>query len=145
MKEILKERIQEYQFKSAGKMAEHLSAPSSVFDLIKDGFDPIQEHLWVLILDSQNNLITKKMVGSGYGSGLAIDKAILYRKILSTTGNRVILAHNHPSHNLKPSKEDLDFTQKVKEGCDILGLELLDHLIFDGEKYFSMRKEGIIE
>jgi DNA repair protein RadC len=56
----------------------------------------------------------------------------------------IILAHNHPSGNLKPSKADLDITQKIKEGAVYFDITVLDHLIIAGNDFFSFADEGMM-
>lgn len=54
----------------------------------------------------------------------------------------IIVAHNHPSRNLQPSKEDREVTARLKESGKLLGIELLDHIIFSDEKYYSFLENG---
>ena len=56
----------------------------------------------------------------------------------------VLIAHNHPQGVAKPSQEDVEFTRRLKSACDLIGLELVDHLIIDDRGFVSLREEGVI-
>lgn len=66
------------------------------------------------------------------------------RGALLCNANGIILAHNHPSGNLKPSAEDVKITQKIKEASQFLSIQLLDHFILTSDNHFSFGEEGII-
>ena len=59
--------------------------------------------------------------------------------------NGIILTHNHPSGNLTPSKQDINFTNKIQEYANIFNIKLLDHLIFGKDEYVSLKTEGYIK
>ena len=103
--------------------------------------DKPQEHLVAIYLDTQNRIIQQKTVFiGGVRRSIAEPREILhYACHLMATS--LIVVHNHPSGEAYPSRNDIDFTQKIKRACDDLGICLLDHLIVGKSTYYSFREE----
>lgn len=121
-----------------------INSPEDVYNLLKDKMDNRREHLWALYLTPSNTLIEYDLVAVGrLNSVFADPKDILYGAVRNVC-HSIILAHTHPGGEPKPSKADVDFTQRVKKACEILGFELLDHIIITKKGYFSMREEGVV-
>ena len=98
--------------------------------------DKPQEHLVAIYLDTQNRIIQQKTVFIG---GAEPREILYYACHLMATS--LIVVHNHPSGEAYPSRNDIDFTQKIKRSCDDLGICLLDHLIVGKSTYYSFREE----
>ena len=106
-------------------------------DLDREGFI-------VISLDIKNQPLTINLVSIGtLNSNLIHPREVMKSAILSNAAN-IIVAHNHPSGILEPSKEDISITTRLKESGKIIGIELLDHLIVSNEDYISLRERGII-
>lgn len=100
-----------------------------------------QEHLKVYYLDIKNRIIYEKTVFiGGVSRSIAEPREILHYGV-KYMASSIIVSHNHPSGEIYPSRNDIDFTQKLKRSCDDLGIELLDHLIVSKDKYYSFREE----
>lgn len=100
-----------------------------------------QEHLRVYYLDVQNRIIQEETVFiGGVSRSIAEPREILHYgvKYMATS---IIVSHNHPSGEIYPSRNDIDFTHKMKRSCDDLGIVLLDHLIVSKDRYYSFREE----
>lgn len=100
-----------------------------------------QEHLKVYYLDIKNRIIYEKTVFiGGVSRSIAEPREILHYgvKYMATS---IIVSHNHPSGEIYPSRNDIDFTHKMKRSCDDLGIVLLDHLIVSKDRYYSFREE----
>ena len=118
----------------------------------KDGFEQIKadlmdlphEEFWVILLNRANRMIKKKRVSEGGVSGTVADPKIIFKLALEELASGVIVVHNHPSGNLTASQSDIDLTKKLKEAGKFLEVQLLDHLIIAGQKYFSFADEGIM-
>lgn len=122
-----------------------LESSVSVFNMIKgDLQDLTHEEFWVLLLNRSNRLIKKKRVSEGGVSGTIADPKIIFKFALDELASGVILAHNHPSKNLKPSDSDMTLTKKLKEAGKLLEIAVLDHVIVAGQQYFSFADEGLI-
>lgn len=122
-----------------------ITSSKSVFELMSPVFaDLPHEEFWVLILNAANKVKCKVMISRGGLTGTVADPKIIFRKALEHKAAYIILAHNHPSGNLKASEEDVMITKKLINAGRMLDLQVLDHLIFADESYYSMADEGII-
>lgn len=105
----------------------------------------ICERFYVLFLNRANIVKGYHMLSKGSIDGTLVDKRILFGIAVKTLSCSIILAHNHPSGNHRPSQRDIDLTKEIGEGARLLGINLLDHLILtpDKDKYLSMQDRGI--
>lgn len=112
------------------------------YKIFKDLFDPNtivwSEEMILLALNRNNEVYAWRRVSSGGTTGTVCDPKVIFSILLNCGASAFILAHNHPSGALIPSKQDIDVTQKLKEGGKILDIELLDHLIIGHDTYHSM-------
>ena len=99
------------------------------------------EEFWVLYLNRANVVLKKEKVSQGGVSATVVDQKIILKKALLNLASSIILVHNHPSGNLKPSTQDKKITQKMKSACELLEINLLDHLIIAGNAYYSFADE----
>jgi len=95
------------------------------------------EEFWVLFLNNSNQIIDRIKIGQGGITQTPIDGRLVYKEALNRLAPYVILSHNHPSGNPKPSSLDDDVTFRIKKGLQLLGISLLDHLIFCEGNYYS--------
>lgn len=100
------------------------------------------EEFWVLLLNRANKVIGKQRIGAGGFTGTVADPRIIFKTALEHSAVALILGHNHPSGNLKPSQEDLNLTKKLCEAGKFLDIQILDHLIIGETGYFSFADEG---
>lgn len=122
-----------------------VSGSKEAFDLVKgDLMDLQHEEFWVLLFNRANRLIKKGRISEGGVSGTVADPKIIYKLALEELASGIIVVHNHPSGNLTASQNDINLTRKLKEAGQVLEIQLLDHLIVAGQKYFSFADEGIL-
>ena len=120
---------------------------NDAFKVIKQFyFDDIDifESFFILCLNRNNQTIAYAKISQGGVAGTVVDIKLIAKYAIDCLASGVILAHNHPSGNLKPSNEDLAITKKVKEGLKILDIPVLDHLILTSQGYLSFGDEGIL-
>ncbi len=98
----------------------------------------------ILLLNRNNRVIKIDTISKGGVSGTVVDAKILFKKALDNLASSIILAHNHPSGNLKPSRQDITITNKLIEAGKILDISVLDHLIISEKGYYSFKDEGLI-
>lgn len=103
-----------------------------------------EEHLHAIFLDSQRRYIRDERIASGEWSNLTVRLRPLFRRTMDLGAANLILCHNHPSGNAKPSEADINFTTEVSKVARTLGTNLLDHLIVAGTSVFSMRAAGMV-
>ena len=101
------------------------------------------ENIWILLLNRANLIIDRRKVSQGGTSATVFDLKNILRQILTTPGvESIIMVHNHPSGNLRPSPQDDNITKMLKEGSQYLGLKLLDHVIVTQDSFYSYADEG---
>lgn len=106
--------------------------------------DEKTEKLLMLCLDAQKRLITCVEVGNGVVDSVNINVRRLVETALKARASSVILAHNHPSGHLMPSREDELITRRVRDALQLLEISLDDHLIIGGNQYFSFSDSGLL-
>lgn len=102
------------------------------------------ESCHMLLLNRASQAIGIYNLSSGALSGTLLDPRMVFSVALKTNASAVILAHNHPSGNPKPSHQDIKITQQILEAGKLLDIAVYDHLILTDEGYLSMVDEGLI-
>ncbi|MCK8479035.1 JAB domain-containing protein [Psychroserpens algicola] len=97
----------------------------------------LKEFYWVMLLSQSNRVLGISEIGSGTITGVATNLKEVYQLVLMTNSSALIVCHNHPSGNLKPSQSDKEVTEKLQKLADLIDVTLLDHLIITSEGYFS--------
>ncbi|MFM8913974.1 MAG: DNA repair protein RadC [Flammeovirgaceae bacterium] len=122
-----------------------IGSSKDAYEMLRgDLIDLPREEFWVLLLNRAHRVIKKKRISEGGVSGTVADPKLIYKMALEELASGVVVAHNHPSGNLQPSQSDIDLTKKLKEAGRFLEVQLLDHLIVAGTKYFSFADEGLL-
>lgn len=104
----------------------------------------IQEEMVMLCLNRANHVVGFYRVSKGGVAGTVVDPKIIFTVALNSCASAIIIAHNHPSGQLKPSESDKTITRKLKEGGKLLDIEVLDHLIMTDQSYLSFADEGLL-
>ncbi|MDQ3143224.1 MAG: DNA repair protein RadC [Bacteroidota bacterium] len=102
------------------------------------------EEFWVLFLNRANKLIHHENISSGGISGTVVDVRMVFRRALDLQATGIVLSHNHPSGNIKPSTQDIELTNKIKIAGTYLDITLIDHIIIGERNYYSFADEGIL-
>ena len=112
--------------------------------LLRDHLDDLDhEQLWALYLDGQHRLINGQMLTKGTLTFTPIDARTILKRALICDARAVILGHNHPSGNPRPSASDIKHTDVIRKACDVFDIELVDHIIIAEDAYFSFADEII--
>ena len=104
----------------------------------------LKEEFYILLLNRANRVKGWYKVSEGGTAGTIVDPKLIFSTALKCHASAIILAHNHPSGNTKPSEEDLKLTRKLTEGGKLLEIAVLDHLILTLEEYLSFADEGLM-
>ena len=102
------------------------------------------EEMYMVLLNNANRSLGYTKISSGGTTGTLADTKIIFQIALMGNASAFIIAHNHPSGNLKPSRADINLTKKIQAAGEIMEIKLLDHLILTKEGFMSMADEGII-
>lgn len=101
-----------------------------------------RESFYALYLNQANQVLGIKKISESGISSTIVDVRIIMQAALLSNATSIILAHNHPSGNLKPSAEDLKVTQNIKNASEFLNIKLLDHCILTSTQYLSFADDG---
>ena len=104
----------------------------------------LHEEFWVLYLDRSNHIIRKSNISKGGVSGTVVDARIIFKQAIENLASSIVLCHNHPSGNLKPSEEDIRITKKLKDAGKLVDIAIIDHIIIAGNNFFSFADEGLL-
>jgi DNA repair protein RadC len=104
----------------------------------------LQEQFVVLYLNKANKIIGGYKISVGGITATVVDVRLILSVALKTLATGLILAHNHPSGNTKPSIADQELTKRIKAASDLMDISLLDHLIITNEAYLSFADEGFL-
>lgn len=122
-----------------------INSSRDVFEEVEVKYRDLQhEEFWVIYLNRANKIIHKQCLSIGGVSGTVADVRIILKYALEHLASGIILTHNHPSGNLRPSEEDIRLTSKCKTACEFYDIKLLDHLIIYDSKYYSFTENGLI-
>jgi len=122
-----------------------INSSRDVFNLMQPLLGDLpHEEFWVLFLNNANKVLEKYQISKGGFTGTVVDVRMLFKQALSIAAVAVVVCHNHPSGNLKPSNADVEITQKIKKAGATLEIKLLDHLIITEKAYFSFVDEGVL-
>lgn len=120
------------------------SSKSAFLHLLPKLEDLPHEEFWVILLSRSNSILQTVNISKGGVSGTVADAKIIFKTALSYQASGIILAHNHPSGNLRPSEEDKRLTRKLAEGARLLDFTILDHIIIGDNNYFSFADENLL-
>jgi DNA repair protein RadC len=124
---------------------ERITSSRAAYDIFYPLFPDLpHEEVWALLTDSTNHVIAPVQVSKGGISATTLDNRLILREALNRYATGIILAHNHPSGNCKPSPQDVEMTKKLKEAAQCMDIVLHDHLVISGKKYFSLADNGLI-
>ena len=122
-----------------------ITSSQAAFDIMQPIIGELNhEEFWILYLNNSNKIIYKNQLSSGGITGTLVDIRLLFKKALELSAVAIILCHNHPSGNLKPSHSDKDLTQRIIEAGKTLDIKILDHLIITEKAYFSFADSKLI-
>ena len=116
--------------------------PSGIFELVRHYGDRPQEHFLVVMLNGAHELMGVNVVTVGLVNRTLVHPREVFSEPLKLRATAIVLAHNHPSGNLDPSPDDLEVTMRIKKAGMLLGIEVLDHIIFSSDGYRSMMEAG---
>ena len=118
---------------------------SDVYDLMAPYMiDKDYEEVWLIMMNQAGKVIHHEKVSSGGMTGAVVDPKIVIRRALAHSTTRIILVHNHPSGTARPSRQDIQMTNKIRQAAALLDMQLTDHVIIARDTYFSFLDEGML-
>ncbi|MDB5144383.1 MAG: radC [Mucilaginibacter sp.] len=118
----------------------------------RDGYNLMRRHLvdlnheefWIILLGRASKVLGKELISKGGLSGTVADPKVIFHIALQHQASGIILVHNHPSGNLKPSHQDISLTKNLTAAGKMLDIQIFDHLIITDNAYFSFGDEGLL-
>ncbi|MFO7874983.1 MAG: JAB domain-containing protein, partial [Desulfovermiculus sp.] len=121
-----------------------INTPLDVLPLIRHYSDRKQEHFFCISLNGANEVINSRVVSIGLVNKTQVHPREVFADPITDRASAVVLAHNHPSGDLSPSKEDLILTRRLVQAGETLGLAVLDHIIFNHKANYSFLEHGCL-
>ncbi|NLJ79965.1 MAG: DNA repair protein RadC [Firmicutes bacterium] len=103
-----------------------------------------KEHFMIIMLNTKHRVIAKKIISIGNLHSSLVHPREMFKEAIKRSSASVILVHNHPSGDLTPSKDDLLVTERLRKAGELLGIEVLDHIIVGDNRYLSFREQGLL-
>ena len=126
---------------------EKVAGSRDVYDVLQriwsDRIDHVEEFM-VLCLNRANRILGWAKISQGGLSGTVADPKVIFQVALKSNACSLILAHNHPSGNGEPSREDIDITKQIAESGKIIGIPCHDHIIFADDSFTSFAERGLL-
>lgn len=123
----------------------HIRSSKDAFEQIKPVLEDLNhEEFWTLYLNRANRVIYRGRISSGGLHGTIVDARMILKMGIEKLASSIILCHNHPSGNARPSQADLDLTKRIVEAANMIDLKVLDHIIVAGSNYLSFSDEGYL-
>ncbi|MDR6157355.1 MULTISPECIES: RadC family protein [Chryseobacterium] len=122
-----------------------ISNSSGAYEIFRNHLSDLRtEEFWAIFLNRSNKVIHFAQLTQGGINQSIVDIRVLFKTALDHFSTGIIIAHNHPSGSLQPSREDIEITQKIKIAGETMNIQLLDHLIITQNSYFSFSDDGLL-
>ncbi len=124
-----------------------IKSPTEVYQAAKQLLalhEKPQEHFCILCLNTKNKIVGVHTISIGSLNASIVHPREVFKAAILNNASRIICLHNHPSGDPEPSKEDIEITRRLVEAGEILGIEVLDHVIIGEQRYLSMKERGLM-
>ena len=136
----------ELTYKSTSKSRNKIYSSEDAYKYLlrtyKEGTICYKEYFNVLFLNQSSQVLGYTLISEGGITDTTVDVRVILQAALLTNSVALILAHNHPSGNLKPSRQDMEITKQVKNAAQLMRITVIDHLILTDAGYYSFADEG---
>lgn len=141
----LSELFRRFRTLKAMKKDIKINSPKDLADLLMGEMNELsQEILKVILLSTKNIIIGTKDVFKGSLNTSIVHPREIFKQAINKNSASIIICHNHPSGDPTPSKEDINITLRIKECGNIIGIQLIDHIIIGNNKFVSLKERGLI-
>ena len=119
-----------------------ISTPADVLPLIRHFADRKQEHFLSVTINGANEVLNVRVVSIGLVDRSPVHPREVFADVVADRASGIVVAHNHPAGGLEPSQADIETTRQIKQAGEIVGIQLLDHIIFNRSGYYSFLESG---
>lgn len=131
------------RIQSSDRDNKQIKTSRDVYSLLLPKIGDLQnEEFWILVLNNSLSILSIERISIGGISNVLVDVKLIFKKVLANYGTSIVLAHNHPSGKLYPSESDRRLTKKIFDACELLEINLADHVIITRSGYFSFADEN---
>lgn len=129
------------RYKDSQKPVKKINCAEDVFNLFHERLkDKKEEHFYVILLDTKNKLITEPvLISKGILDASIIHPREVFKPAIKNSASKIILVHNHPSGDPKPSDEDAQITKQIRNSSEHIDIEIVDHIIIGEKEYYSFK------
>lgn len=132
------------RYKDSKKPIKKIKCVEDVFNYFHERLkDKKEEYFYVLMLNTKNNIMGEELISKGIIDASIIHPREIFRPAIKNACSKIILVHNHPSGDPKPSKEDLEVTEKIADAGELLDIKVLDHIIMGKDSYWSWKEKTL--
>ncbi|MCD1259743.1 DNA repair protein RadC [Paenibacillus athensensis] len=122
-----------------------IRSPQNVFELLAPDLSHLQqEHFICLFLNTKKHVVASEMVSKGSLNAAIVCPREVFRMAIKRASASIICAHNHPSGDPSPSPEDIELTHRLVAAGEIIGIEVIDHVVIAGHRFYSLREKGLM-
>ncbi|NLM39076.1 MAG: DNA repair protein RadC [Firmicutes bacterium] len=127
------------------EVREVIHTPQDAADLVLHDLSLAdKEHFMVIMLNTKHRVIGKKVISIGHLNGSLVHPREMFKEVIRRSSAAVILVHNHPSGDPTPSRDDISVTKRLVEAGQLLGIQVVDHIIVGHNCYLSFREQGLL-
>jgi DNA repair protein RadC len=119
-----------------------ITTPADILPLIRHFADRKQEHFLSITVNGANEVLNVRVVSIGLVDRTPVHPREVFADVVADRASGIIVAHNHPAGSLEPSSSDVETTRQLRHAGEIMGIQLLDHIIFNRSGYFSFLESG---
>ena len=130
--------------RKARKRSAQITSPNDIYTEVRHFASREQEHLIVVLLNGAHEVIGTEVATIGLVNRTLVHPREVFSSAIEKRATAICIAHNHPSGNIMPSEEDKEVTKRLKNSSLILGIKLLDHIIFSQDSYYSFLEHSLI-
>ena len=121
-----------------------IADPASTLPFLNDIRQAQKEHFVCLYLNARNQMLRNEVISIGSLSASIVHPREVFRIAIEQCAASIVLAHNHPSGDTSPSRDDIELTQRLVKAGQMIGIDILDHIIVGKDDFLSMRERGLM-
>ena len=121
-----------------------ISCPADTIPFLSEIKDKNKEHFLCLYLNARNQVIHQEIISIGSLSASIVHPREVFLVAVQHSAASVVLAHNHPSLDVSPSKDDIELTRRLVNAGEIMGIDVLDHIIIGSNDFLSLKEKGLM-
>lgn len=140
----MQELLQMVQEKAQTYNVQRITSAADVYHALGEYSTKDKEHFIMMSLDGASKVIEQRVIHIGTLNQSIVHPREVFRPAIQDNAAGVVIAHNHPSGTLEPSRADIQVTARLKEVAKLVGIELLDHVIISKNGYYSLSEEGLL-